>query len=330
MNSRKFPQLNDKKWICKQYIKNRQSCKQIGDIIGCDSNNVKGALNSYGIVLRSKSEARRRHHLLYNKDFLYQKYIIEGIPIKKIAKEIGCTVCAVYPFLYKFNIPVRGPTEKAAINNNFIDNEEIVNGLMLGDGSLILPEGRNHAYLLVQQVKKNLVLYIKSLVCPTAIIKQCLYKPHMIGLKAAKASKLYKFWTRVSPILTSYYSKWYKNKIKIVPNDLKMTPVTLLHWFLGDGSSSYIRGRKNAVVLTLNTQGFKQKEVVFLQSLLKPITEFNINLSGIKSNGEMSYILRTSRISEIIKFYNYIGECPVKCMSYRWKIPFYVRPGQEK
>lgn len=44
-----------------------------------------------------------------------------------------------------------------------------------------------------------------------------------------------RFKTRTSPNLLKYYHRWYKNRTKIIPEDFKVTPLSLLHAYIGDG-----------------------------------------------------------------------------------------------
>src|SRR5208283_1932567 len=44
------------------------------------------------------------------------------------------------------------------------------------------------------------------------------------------------FRTRVSEVFTAYKDKWYPNGEKIVPRDLKLTPLICAIWFCDDGS----------------------------------------------------------------------------------------------
>lgn len=41
------------------------------------------------------------------------------------------------------------------------------------------------------------------------------------------------------PTLTVQYSRWYPKGIKTVPSDVWFSAITLAHWFMGDGSSSF-------------------------------------------------------------------------------------------
>lgn len=59
----------------------------------------------------------------------------------------------------------------------------------------------------------------------------------------------YRFTTKSLPELTVYYEMFYKDGVKVVPEDLQIDPMALAVWFMDDGSKS-----RSAVYF--NTQGF--------------------------------------------------------------------------
>lgn len=72
-------------------------------------------------------------------------------------------------------------------------------------------------------------------------------------------------WTLKFPCLNEYYEMFYKDKVKIIPNNLDklLTPVSLAYWITDDGSkSSYGQ-------TVLHTRSFTKKEVEYLESVLK-------------------------------------------------------------
>ncbi|MBA7589311.1 hypothetical protein ES708_31393 [subsurface metagenome] len=101
--------------------------------------------------------------------------------------------------------------------------------------------------------------------------------------------------------------KWYLDGKKVVPRDIKITPVTLRQWHIGDG---YLRKRKyGRPHIILATSGFLINDVDWLVE--------QIGNLGIKAK-------RTPRLNIYIsarsvkRFINYIGECPVSCYQYKF------------
>ena len=67
-----------------------------------------------------------------------------------------------------------------------------------------------------------------------------------IGIvKKRKAQNQYEFRTGANVVFTELEKKWYipsdKKRIKIIPSDVKLTPLSLCVWFMDDGSRSRAR-----------------------------------------------------------------------------------------
>jgi hypothetical protein len=65
--------------------------------------------------------------------------------------------------------------------------------------------------------------------------------------------------------LEEFRLKFYRDRRKVIPEDIELTPLTMAVWFMDDGSkkSSQCRG------LYLNTRSFTQAEVVLLQDVMR-------------------------------------------------------------
>ncbi len=91
-----------------------------------------------------------------------------------------------------------------------------------------------------------------------------------------KTYNSYSYWTHAHPNITQLGKKWYKwkddqlvlnsigRKIKVIPPDITITPLTLCVWYMDDGSNS----PKDANA-ALCTHGFTFEEVIFLIECLK-------------------------------------------------------------
>ncbi len=73
----------------------------------------------------------------------------------------------------------------------------------------------------------------------------------------------YRFTTRSLPELTDFYRAFYKSGKKIIPDDLKLKPLSLAVWFMDDGSKSYR-------AIYLNTQKF---DSISLEKLIRLLDE---------------------------------------------------------
>ncbi len=108
------------------------------------------------------------------------------------------------------------------------------------------------------------------------------------------------------PVYLELRKRWYKNGRKVVPRDLVISKEFILHWFLGDGCCSINR---NGAILVLCTDAFTKSDVEYLKGLMKNI---GINCTIQKNNR-----LRIPK-KDMLTFFDYMGDCPVDCLAYKW------------
>ena len=115
------------------------------------------------------------------------------------------------------------------------------------------------------------------------------------------------FTTRSFPCFTELYNIFYINKIKIIPLDFfeLLTYEALAHWICCDGTKTY-KG------ITLQTQFFTVKEVVFIISVL--IYKFNLKCTMHIQRKPVIYISTKS----MKNLQRYI--LPYICNSMRYKL----------
>ena len=71
----------------------------------------------------------------------------------------------------------------------------------------------------------------------------------------------YRFTTQSLSVFTNYYQWFYRNRKKIIPRDLVLTPLSLAVWYMDDGA-------KSRAACYLNTQQFSLEDQKFLLHLL--------------------------------------------------------------
>lgn len=94
------------------------------------------------------------------------------------------------------------------------------------------------------------------------------------------------------------------------PNDVRITPRSVMMWYLGDGSCVQTN---NTVVIRLSTDGFDKERVEFLADKMKE--------KGIDCyrNGDNRIQIKTTAVPAFFKF---IGkESPIKCYDYKFDLP---------
>jgi hypothetical protein len=88
-----------------------------------------------------------------------------------------------------------------------------------------------------------------------------------------------------------YRQRWYPQGIKIIPKDFKITPLSLYHWYIGDGS--FFQDHRERKII-LYTNGFTKEDVDWVrEQFLKIDVKFNLNLRKFKNYDKLYPILKT-------------------------------------
>jgi hypothetical protein len=177
----------------------------------------------------------------------------------------------------------------------------ILDGLLIGDA--YVPANQNLFYFGQARRSREYVEYVaRQLGIPVERVLDRARKPDARTGQVYECSELR---TLSHPVFAHLRERWYRDETKVVPNDLRVSPELLLHWFLCDGCGSLNR---NSAQLMLCTDCFTAEEVERLRGLLAQV--------GVESR-VTGHRLRV-RQKSVVLFYEYIGVCPVKCMAYKW------------
>lgn len=187
---------------------------------------------------------------------------------------------------------------------------ELLDGLMLGDGCISLQKKAVNAYFRQTCKHKEYLIHLQELLEMESI---------PFGKSLYWRGEELNSWlltSRVNLVLTSEHRRWYPDGTKIVPENLVLTPFVVKHWFIGDGS--LIQAHDYFMGIKLATHCFTLEERWHLVSLLK---EQGITSCRTNNTGELLINKGSSQ-----DFFNYIGECPVECYSYKWNTKRFWRP----
>ena len=112
----KYAELNDPKWLKTEYVEKHRTAISISTELGCSTWAVTNSLKIFGIRIRASGEARigekrySKYSLLNDKEWLTQKYVVEGLTTCKIAKIAGVkSDVSVRQGLKRCDIPEREP-----------------------------------------------------------------------------------------------------------------------------------------------------------------------------------------------------------------------------
>ncbi len=134
------------------------------------------------------------------------------------------------------------------------EQKEILIGVLLGDGAM---RKKTHALLEINHSykQKDYVDWLYQ--------KLENYTDTEPKMRKSNGNRIaYRFTTRSLPVLTKFYDNFFQEKHKIIPDNLKLSPLTLAVWYMDDGS----RCDKD---IYLNTQQFTQEEQKKLILLLE-------------------------------------------------------------
>ncbi len=144
------------------------------------------------------------------------------------------------------------------------------------------------------------------------------YKPNVEKYKDKAMKQGFKWCgqSKFHPDLYNQYQRWYKYRdgkfIKAVPTDVRITPLSVNMWYLGDGSL-VVPKDNSTVMLRLSTDGFTIDEVEYLVIKLKEV--------GIESHRNNDNRIQV-KAKGIPAFFDFIGkESPVDCYSYKYNLP---------
>lgn len=195
-----------------------------------------------------------------------------------------------------------------------IEQLAILDGAMLGDGSLIIHKNGKNAYFSYLSSKKDHVEYVFNSfreLCNYAEVKGDVYTDK----RTLKEYTRYYFRTRALPCLTEVYEKWYgADGHKFIRRDVNLNAKTLLLWYIGDGHLS--RSGSSPGFIKLATNCFTRQDIE--ERLLPQMTHFKARVNY--SEGDPIVIIPRRRVEA---FLGTIGVCPVESYKYKWEtIPY--------
>ena len=251
-----------------------------------------------------------KEKLYQNRDWLYMMYWIKKLSMYQIAKEIGRSCMPIRYWLHKFNIPIRSNQESVRLakgNHCKVSKEalEWINGELLGDGHL---ESQSPCSARFQYDSKYLeyAQYVSDTLKFFGI-EQC----GEINERYYKdmGCYTYHYQSRYYVELLPIRKQWYPNSKKIVPKDIKLTPLTLRQYYIGDGCLAHPQRARPYIILA--TYGFPISDVEWL------VNELNkLDFKATRRNSDNSIHISTFSTQD---FLNYIGKCPIECYKYKWR-----------
>jgi len=202
--------------------------------------------------------------------------------------------------------------------NHFIWTEnmkQILDGELLGDGNLSHYSKRPFMDAFFQfdnKSKEHCKYIIKS------FPKGLFFNPEPIKIIKKNLYRYYGIRSRSDPYLTEQFNRWYPDKKKIIPSDLKLTATVCYHWYIGDG---YLRKReKRCPNIHLYTDGFFKNRIE--EILIKQLIDLKIYTIYLfkhykANNPHKGFAIRIG-VASTPEFLKFIGEPIIKYYKYKW------------
>lgn len=210
---------------------------------------------------------------------------------------------------------------KAVLTEEIILTEEqlqVLDGAMLGDGSLIIhKQGKNAHFSYVSKSKQHVEFvgnYFKEYWSGEGIKENTYFDKRTEKQYYRSYIKTY---TNIS--FTNQYNRWYPNGMKKIPSDLKLTPLNCLIWYIGDGG--FVKSKRSEYI-KLSTHCFLKED---LEKIILPqLKQFEPSLmkANIGKDGQQQYCIYIPHRKEQ-EFLEYIGECPFEDYKYKWEFTPY-------
>lgn len=245
-----------------------------------------------------------------NRNWLNRKYWEEKLSTAQIAELCHCSKTPIRYWLKKFNIPIRSCSEGiylATSNHCELSDKarQWIDGELMGDGHLRL-QSKYSANIGYSSKHLEYIRYVSDTL-----------KSFGIG-QAGKIRKMkckkwgnhaYHYESLCYVELLPIRKRWYPNNKKIIPRDLKLTPLVLRQEMIGDGCLVHHKNCRPDIILA--TCGFPIKDVEWLVK--------ELNKLGFKSRRQPVNNLIGISTYSTKQFLHYIGECPVQCYQYKWE-----------
>lgn len=213
----------------------------------------------------------------------------------------------------------------AGIIRHLVLTEElrsILDGLLLSDGYLNHIKGRSTASLRLMQapirrgwlhqLRETLDVLGVETALDVVVKKSTLFEDRVMPERSYDLLRSLNYVE-----LVNERQRWYPEGSKVVPRDLRLNPLTLTHWFCGDG-----RGGDRKGTLGFCTDGFHRSDVEFLVARLK--LDLNIHATQVENHRGHFQIL-VGRRDEAVKVKELVSPHIPICCEYKLA---HVRPLQ--
>ena len=249
--------------------------------------------------------------LYQDKEWLCEKYLKEKLSTTQIGKLCKRTKVTIGRWLMIFNIPRRSQSEyhHLATKNNCRLSEEAlqwINGELLGDAHLELKSCYSARFHYGSKYLEY-IEYVRDTLKSFGIEQAGNIQRRHITHRNMD-TYAYDYCSKAYPELLPIRKQWYPEGKKIIPKDIKLTPLTLRQHYIGDGYLSHREKRNPHIILC--SDAFPISCVNWFICQLKYL--------GFKTTRQPSHNRIHISSYSAKDFLSYIGICPVQCYQYKF------------
>ena len=262
------------------------------------------------------------------KDILNKMYLEDRLSTNDIVSkfketyDLDVSGNVVYLLLKEFGVQLRSISESVSMATRTLDYsvdylaqdplmKEVIDGLLISDASISHDKKAQYHRFSMSSSQEEFIKFSSSFIKELA---PYLYDREALGKSRGNKGyekKRFSFSTASHPSISKERIRWYRDGKKIIPKDIRITPMMLKMWYYGDGSI-VTNKNSNTCVVRLSTDGFDTKDIEFL------VEQLDLQ-AGIKSkNSDGRIKLKTESIPT---FFNFIGrKSDLECYSYKFDV----------
>jgi LAGLIDADG DNA endonuclease family len=227
-------------------------------------------------------------------------YETEGLTVRKIAARYGIAESSMQERMKKWGIQRRNPGHRRVTTPLAAAQQEILDGELLGDGSILIPRACRNPKFQWGGAARSHGEFLHEALGDLA----CFFGPDR---------QYWKLCSKASVSLMPTFQRWRPHGRLAVPADIRVTPTILRHFYIGDGELRQRPGRSPSIRLAV--QGFDDCSVQHVITALRTIG-FDPTLQP-DGSGPVIYI----RTCQARAFLQYLGPCPFPEYRYKWLDP---------
>ena len=245
---------------------------------------------------------------------MQKQYLSQEKSTYQIAKEEGCDPATIGNWLKQFGIPRRHIHQ--SVNHVEVTESllEYLDGSLLGDGCLRSQSSKSACYRLTQK-HLSYIRFTGGYLVNQGLLPAGQVQTRIKELPSGNIAFAHYYATRAYRELREQRDRWYPDDKKRVPNDIRITPLSVRTWFLEDGTW-YKNKRGRGEEIHLYAYAFTREGLYRLVERLKNVLD--TSRIHVDKKGVIFFGHRTA----VKKFFDYILPLPKELKKdYGYKYP---------